>query len=196
MSPNHTLISQKCETDDTKKSINEAKSLTLYLKIKPTKNLTTNNNNSNGSKTNDSEINNSKEDGPKNDGSNNDKSINDISDGKKPDGVVDEEHNSAESHGYGYDELEKYVSEEEDNESGRTVVERDPKDIMTQNRINMNFPFNFKSLAPIEKSYSNADVGIVWASIENHETSFTKLVNFKFNEQGKFGNQQTKKYLT
>ena len=47
-----------------------------------------------------------------------------------------------------------------------------------------------------EKPYSNAEVRIVWASIEIHETSFTKLINFKFNEQGKFGNQQTKEQLT
>ena len=142
LSPSHILMSQKRETDDTNKSTNEAKSLTLHLKMKPAKNLTTNNNNnnsnSNGSKTNDSEINDSeindsKEDSPKNDGSNNDKSVDDISDSKKPDGVVDEEHNSVESHGSGYDELEKYVSEEDDNESGRAVYQCNPIDIVTQN---------------------------------------------------------------
>ena len=105
LSPSHILMSQKRETDDTNKSTNEAKSLTLHLKMKPAKNLTTNNNNSNRSKTNDSEINDSKEDGPKNDCLNNDKPVDDISDGKKPDDVIDEEHNSAESHGSGYDEL-------------------------------------------------------------------------------------------
>ena len=89
--------------------------------MKSAKNLTTNNNNSNVLKTNDSKINDSKEDGPKKDGSNNDKSVDEISDSKKADGAVDEEHNSAESHCSGYDELENYVSEEDNNESGRTV---------------------------------------------------------------------------
>ena len=115
--------------------------------MKPAKNLTTNNNNSNRSKTNDSEINDSKEDGPKKDSLNNDKSVDDICDGNKADGIVDEEHNSTESHGSGYDELENYVSEEDDNESGRTVYQCNPIDIMTQNWRNMNFPFTFKSLA-------------------------------------------------
>ena len=85
--------------------------------MKSAKDLTTSNNNSNGLKTNDSAINNSKEDDRKKDDSNNDKS-----DGKKADGAVDEEHNSAESHGSGYDELENYVSEEDDNESGSAFI--------------------------------------------------------------------------
>ena len=67
---------------------------------------------------------------------------------------------------------------------------------MTQNQINMNFLFTFKSLAPIKKSNLNTEDGIVWASIENHKTSFAKLINFKLNKQGKFGNQQIKEYLT
>ena len=101
--------------------------------MKPAKNLTTNDNNSKRPKINDYEMNDSKEDGPKNDGSNNDQSVDDISDSKKPDGVVDEEHNSAEIHGSRYDELENYDSEEDDDESGRTNYQCDPKDIMTQN---------------------------------------------------------------
>ena len=60
----------------------------------------------------------------------------------------------------------------------------------------MNFPFDFKLLVAIEKSYSNVEIGIVWASTENHETSFAKLYQFKFNEQGKFGSKEIKEYLT
>ena len=55
---------------------------------------------------------------------------------------------------------------------------------------------NFQITCQAQKNDENAVVGIVWASIENHGTSFGNLDQFKFNERGKFGNKQTKSYLT
>ena len=73
----------------------------------------------------------------------------------------------------------------------------DIKDILNNNKTNMNFPFTFHYLVRPKKSDSDIGRGngIVWASIKNHQLSFAKLNQFVFNDQGRFGNKQAKAYL-
>ncbi len=59
----------------------------------------------------------------------------------------------------------------------------------------MNFPLTFEFLLP-PNSQEMSLFGLISTSIEKHEHSFAKLDQFKFNEKGKFANQQTKAYLT
>ena len=147
------LFSQEGDINDKKKSTNEGKSLRIHLKRNSAKNLTTNNNSNHnnnnknennnkkennninkddGSNTSDSEINVSKENNSKKDGSNNEKTDDDISNSNKADGGIEEEHNSAQSDGSGFDKLEN-CDYEEDEEIGSEDFSCNARDIMNQN---------------------------------------------------------------
>ena len=66
---------------------------------------------------------------------------------------------------------------------------------MKQNKKNMNFPIKFKFLEE-PSSQTTFTLGIIYASIKNHQNSFGKLNQFQFNENGRYANDQTKNYLT
>ena len=58
---------------------------------------------------------------------------------------------------------------------------------MKQNRINMNFPLLSNHFVAIEKLYSNAEVGIVWASIEIMKHHLQSSINSNSMNKGKLG---------
>ena len=64
------------------------------------------------------------------------------------------------------------------------------EDIMRKNCTKMNFPLNFKLM-----SFQNSRP-MIYALKENHEKLFAELNQFKFNDRGRYENDQTKAILT
>ena len=201
-----TSPDNKEQTEDSmqlraKTSTNDTKSLKLHIPIKTIRQRSpTTVINGDKSEGDGDDERNMEEDGSKNDELDNDdcndniaennNPVNDSTEVKDPANETTEDEDSLVD--TSEDERSKGDGGEDnsDEDNGVEVI-----DILKKIIKNMQFPLSFKFLKKPKTADSNAEVGIVWASIQDHQTSFANLDQFKFDDEGNY-KKQTKEYLT